>query len=223
MYNFLYILYHEDGLRENYDDGGGDDDGKSQDMELKCYNEIRITAIKLFIKKKQELNKPEERDRTEEEEEENKKELNHNFDYSDAYEFFFQNDENDENEENFKEYNLKLRDLKKEWWDSKKQKTTRRAVGEKTDDRKGSNDDSDEDYEEEESLEGDEKLEDEFVESVLEKFLVGTESTIMDEVNLMLMIKALANRLVTNTDLENFKMFNMNTVQQSLIKYINAS
>ena len=61
-------------------------------------------------------------------------------------------------------------------------------------------------------MEGIEPDEDEFVESVLDMFKVGTEATFTDEVNLMLMVKALSNRIIIN-DLENFKMFSMETVQ----------
>ena len=75
---------------------------------------------------------------------------------------------------------------------------------------------------EDNEMEGVDHDEDEFVESVLDMFKVGTEATFTDEVNLMLMVKALSNRIIIN-DLENFKMFSMETVQQSLIKFINSS
>ena len=76
--------------------------------------------------------------------------------------------------------------------------------------------------EDDNEMEGIDENEDDFVESVLDMFKVGTEATFTDEVNLMLMVKALSNRIIIN-DLENFKMFSMETVQQSLIKFINSS
>ena len=81
---------------------------------------------------------------------------------------------------------------------------------------------SDLEEEQEEEMDGIDPNEDRIVGEILEKFLVGTEATFLEEVNLMLMVKALSNRLIIN-DLENFEMFNMNTLQMSLIKFINAS
>lgn len=72
-------------------------------------------------------------------------------------------------------------------------------------------------------MDGIDEKEDQFIEEILTKFLVGTEATFLDEVNLMLMVMALSNRLVSQVDLINFKMFNMSTVQQSLVKFINSS
>ena len=49
-YSFIKILWNEDGFKENYDDE--QQDGCGPDRELVCFNEIRIIALKLFIKKK---------------------------------------------------------------------------------------------------------------------------------------------------------------------------
>jgi hypothetical protein len=55
---------------------------------------------------------------------------------------------------------------------------------------------------------------------ILSKFLVGTEATFLEDVNILLIVKALSAKISID-DLKTLRMFHLNTIQDSLIKFIN--
>jgi hypothetical protein len=58
------------------------------------------------------------------------------------------------------------------------------------------------------------------IEKILTKFLVGTEATFLEDVNILLMVKALSAKISVD-DLKSLRMFDLNTIQDSLVKFIN--
>lgn len=121
-------------------------------------------------------------------------------------------------------YNVKIVKFQQYWRDTKRQTQSSKSEQQPETNEDGSpmngtnktgtvEEESQDGKDEEEQMEGIDEKEDKFVTEILTKFLVGTEATFLDEVNLMLMVMALSNRLVSQVDLENFKMFNMSTVQ----------
>ena len=58
------------------------------------------------------------------------------------------------------------------------------------------------------------------IEEILTKFLVGTEATFLEDVNILLMVKALSAKISVD-DLKSLRMFDLNTIQDSLVKFIN--
>lgn len=52
-----------------------------------------------------------------------------------------------------------------------------------------------------------EKDEDEFVESILDKFMIGTESSFLNSINICLMLQALPNKIV-DINLQDLLKFN---------------
>ena len=60
------------------------------------------------------------------------------------------------------------------------------------------------------------------IEKILTKFLVGTEATFLEDVNILLMVKALSAKISVD-DLKSLRMFDLNTIQDSLVKFINQS
>ena len=58
------------------------------------------------------------------------------------------------------------------------------------------------------------------MQTILNKFLVGTEATFLEDVNILLIVKALSAK-ISSEDLKTLRMFHLNTIQDSLIKFIN--
>ena len=81
-------------------------------------------------------------------------------------------------------------------------------------------DDKAEEEEDDLSLKGINKEEDDMIEKILTKFLVGTEATFLEDVNILLMVKALSAKISVD-DLKSLRMFDLNTIQDSLVKFIN--
>ena len=65
------------------------------------------------------------------------------------------------------------------------------------------------------------KDQDDFVFDVLKKFLIGTESSFLDSINLILMLKALPSKIV-DFNLDQMLKFDFSTLQNSLIASQNA-
>mmetsp|Transcript_3874 Transcript_3874/g.6584 ORF Transcript_3874/g.6584 Transcript_3874/m.6584 type:complete len:243 (-) Transcript_3874:265-993(-) len=63
--------------------------------------------------------------------------------------------------------------------------------------------------------------EDKEVESLLEKFLIGSESSFLDTINIVLMLNALPNKIV-DYNINQMKLFNFSILQNSLIAFQNA-
>lgn len=61
---------------------------------------------------------------------------------------------------------------------------------------------------------------DKCVEEFLEKFLIGSESTFLDNIDLVLMLKALPGP-ITMYNLEQISLFNFHILQSSIIAYLN--
>jgi len=59
---------------------------------------------------------------------------------------------------------------------------------------------------------------DKFVEALLNKFLIGSDSPFLDEINLILMMKALPSKIV-EYNLEQMSLFNFAILQNSLIAF----
>ena len=63
--------------------------------------------------------------------------------------------------------------------------------------------------------------EDAEVYNLLSKFLIGSESSFLDTIDLVLMMKALPNKII-NYNLVQMKLFNFSILQNSLIAFQNA-
>jgi hypothetical protein len=63
--------------------------------------------------------------------------------------------------------------------------------------------------------------EDAFVGEILSKFLIGTESSFLDSINICLMLKAIPNKIV-DINFKDLLKFNFAILQNSLIAFINA-
>ena len=61
---------------------------------------------------------------------------------------------------------------------------------------------------------------DDMVEKLLKKFLIGSESSFLDDINLVLMMKALPSKINRDNMLK-MKMFNFSIFQNSLIAFQN--
>eukprot|EP00347_Sterkiella_histriomuscorum_P022855 403336899 len=84
-----------------------------------------------------------------------------------------------------------------------------------------SNDEDEEDEENEEGLEMDQnKLEEEIVEEFLKKFVIVSESSTLDQINILIMMKAIPNEIV-DYNLEQNELFNFKTFQDSLVAFQN--
>ena len=58
------------------------------------------------------------------------------------------------------------------------------------------------------------------VEEFLSKFLIGSESTFLDNIDLVLMLKALPGP-ITTYNLKQISLFNFNILQSAIIAYLN--
>lgn len=67
-------------------------------------------------------------------------------------------------------------------------------------------------------MEGLEHEDTSIVQGILEKFLIGSESSYLDDINIILMLKALPGKIV-EFNLAQFEMFNFNILQNSLIAF----
>ena len=81
--------------------------------------------------------------------------------------------------------------------------------------------DSNQAVDDEENFDQIDSKEEEFVESILDKFLIGSESTFLEDINILLVIKALPTQ-IADYMLKQLKMLNFNTLQNSLVSYQNA-
>jgi hypothetical protein len=79
--------------------------------------------------------------------------------------------------------------------------------------------DEDEEEEEEVVMNADEKQE-KCCEQFLEMFLIGSESTFLDSIDLILMMKCMPVKFV-EYNLPNVKLYQLNILQQSIIAFLN--
>mmetsp|Transcript_13250 Transcript_13250/g.20722 ORF Transcript_13250/g.20722 Transcript_13250/m.20722 type:complete len:81 (+) Transcript_13250:4090-4332(+) len=63
--------------------------------------------------------------------------------------------------------------------------------------------------------------EDEEIEKLLKNFLIGSESSFLDTIDIVLMMKALPNKIV-HYNLNQMQLFNFSILQNSLIAFQNA-
>jgi hypothetical protein len=83
----------------------------------------------------------------------------------------------------------------------------------------------DENEDEEEELQGQVLVSnadkaDQYVEMFLKKFLIGSESTFLDNIDLLIMLKAMPTP-ITKFNRENCRLFNFNILQSAIIAYLN--
>jgi hypothetical protein len=61
-------------------------------------------------------------------------------------------------------------------------------------------------------------VEEKIVKEILEKFLIGSESSFLEDINIILMLKALPSKIV-DFNLKQMKLFNFVIVQNSLLSF----
>jgi hypothetical protein len=80
--------------------------------------------------------------------------------------------------------------------------------------------DEEEEEEEEEVVMSADEMQEKCCEKFLEMFLIGSESTFLDSIDLILMMKCMPVKFVEYS-IPNVKLYQLNILQQSIIAYLN--